>query len=64
MKEYLKSNEHETLAGKDVSLDDIDIISNLEEEDVQPFEQNGFESRILTNVNLALIRILEGFHDD
>ena len=64
LEEYVKSVQHEDAAGEDVSLDDIDRIPDLDEEDGETVEENIFESRVSTNMNSLLITILNDFKDD
>ncbi|KAJ8428929.1 hypothetical protein Cgig2_001020 [Carnegiea gigantea] len=64
LEEYLKSIQHEDAAGEDVSLDDIDMIADLEEEEVEHVGENIFESRVSINMNPSLINILDNFKDD
>ena len=62
--EYLKSVQHEDATGEDVSLDDIDMIPDLEEEKVKHVGENIFESRVLLNMNPNLTTIPDDFKDD
>ncbi|KAJ8425573.1 hypothetical protein Cgig2_013919 [Carnegiea gigantea] len=64
LEEYLKSVQHEDAAGEDVSLDGIDMIPDLEEEEVEHVGENIFESRVLINMNPSLINIPDNFKDD
>ena len=64
LEEYLKSVQHEDAAGEDVSLDDIDMIPDLEEEEVEHVGENNFESRVSINMNPSLINIPDNFKDD
>ncbi|KAJ8428047.1 hypothetical protein Cgig2_024099 [Carnegiea gigantea] len=65
LEEYLKSIQHEDAAGEDVSLDDIDMIPDLEEEEeVETAGENIFESRVSINMNPSLITIPDDFKDD
>ena len=64
LEEYLKSIQHEDAAGEDVSLDDIDMIPDLEEEEVEHVGENIFESRVSINMNPSLINIPDNFKDD
>ncbi|KAJ8424466.1 hypothetical protein Cgig2_027378 [Carnegiea gigantea] len=64
LEEYLKSVQHEEAAGTNVSLDDIDMIPNLEEEDGETVEENIFKSKVSTNMNSSLITIPDNFKDD
>jgi len=59
LEEYLRSIEHETPAEKDVSLDDFDMVPDLEEENVKVDKGHGFESRISIDVNLLLLASLK-----
>ncbi|KAJ8433973.1 hypothetical protein Cgig2_033771 [Carnegiea gigantea] len=52
--EYLKSIQHEDVVGEDVSLDDIDMILDLEDQEVKTVGQNIFKSRVLINMNPVL----------
>jgi len=63
LEKYLKSIQHEDAACEDVSLDDIDMIHDLEEE-VETVEENIFESRVSVNMNPSLITIADDFKDD
>ncbi|KAJ8422747.1 hypothetical protein Cgig2_000381 [Carnegiea gigantea] len=63
-KEYHKSVQHEDVAGEDVSLDDIHITFDLEEEEVKTTEENIFESRVSINMNPSFITIPDDFKDD
>ncbi|KAJ8433720.1 hypothetical protein Cgig2_004349 [Carnegiea gigantea] len=64
LEEYLKSIQHKDAAGEDVSLDDIDMILDLEEEEVKHVGENIFESRVSINMSPSLINILHDFKDD
>ena len=64
LEEYLKSVQHEDAAGEDVSLDDIDVIPELEEEEVEHVGENIFESTVLINMNPSLINVPDDFKDD
>ncbi|KAJ8421982.1 hypothetical protein Cgig2_007560 [Carnegiea gigantea] len=64
LEEYLKSVQHEDAVGEDVTLDDIDMIFNLEEKEAKIIGENIFESRVLINVNPSLITIPDDFKDD
>ncbi|KAJ8433691.1 LOW QUALITY PROTEIN: hypothetical protein Cgig2_030078 [Carnegiea gigantea] len=62
LEEYFKSVQHEDAVGEDVSLNDIDMILDLEEEEV---EHGGyFRSRVSINMNPSLINIPDNFKDD
>ncbi|KAJ8441284.1 hypothetical protein Cgig2_013699 [Carnegiea gigantea] len=63
LEEYLKSVQHEDTAGEDVSLDNIDMIPDFEEE-VEHVGENIFESRVSINMNPSLINIPDDFKDD
>ncbi|KAJ8439074.1 hypothetical protein Cgig2_018468 [Carnegiea gigantea] len=63
LEEYLKSVQHEDAAGEDVSLDNIDMIPDFEEE-VEHVGENIFESRVSINMNPSLINIPDDFKDD
>ena len=43
LEEYLKSVQHEDAASEDVSLDDIDMTPDLEEEEIETIGENIFE---------------------
>ncbi|KAJ8435657.1 hypothetical protein Cgig2_015662 [Carnegiea gigantea] len=47
-----------------MSLDDIDMIPNLEGAEVKHVGENIFESRVSINMNLSLISIPDDFKDD
>ncbi|KAJ8432000.1 hypothetical protein Cgig2_027003 [Carnegiea gigantea] len=64
LEEYLKSVQHEDAAGEDLSLDDIDMIPDLEEEQVEHVGENIFESRVSINMNPFLINVPDDFKDD
>ncbi|KAJ8437811.1 hypothetical protein Cgig2_021353 [Carnegiea gigantea] len=64
LEEYLKFIQHEVAAREDVSLDDIDMIPNLEEEEVGTAGKNIFHSRVSINMNPSLISIPVDFKDD
>ena len=64
LEEYHKSIEHETPGGEDVFLDDIDMVTDLEGEDIEDDDNNAYESRISIDVNPYVIIILEAFNDD
>jgi len=64
LEEYLKSIEHETATGEDVSLDDIDMFPNLEEENLTTMEEDTCDSRVSMNMNSSLITIPDDFKDD
>ena len=64
LEEYLKFVQHEDAASEDVSLDDVDMIPDLEEEDVEHVGENIFESRFSINMNPSLINIHDDFKDD
>jgi len=68
LEEYLKSVEHEVAAGEDISLDDINMDTELEEndddDDVEINEQDDLHSKVFANVNHAHISIPEDFKDD
>ncbi|KAJ8422360.1 hypothetical protein Cgig2_033888 [Carnegiea gigantea] len=63
LEEYLKSVQHEDVAGEDVSLDNIDMIPGFKEE-VEHVGENIFESRVSINMNPSLINIPDDFKDD
>ena len=60
LEEYLKSAQHEDATGEDVSLHNIDMIPNFEEE-VEHVGENIFESRVSINMNPSLINIPDDF---
>ena len=67
LEEYLKSVEHEVAAGEDMSLDDLDMVIDLEDDnddDVEVNEQDALDSDVFANVNPAHISIPEDFKDD
>ncbi|KAJ8427893.1 hypothetical protein Cgig2_008511 [Carnegiea gigantea] len=64
LEEYLKSVQHEDAVGEDVSLNDIDMIHDLDEEDVEHVGEDIFESRVSINMNPSLINIPDNFKDD
>ncbi|KAJ8435633.1 hypothetical protein Cgig2_000299 [Carnegiea gigantea] len=64
LEEHLKFVQHEDAVGEDVSLDDIDMIPDLEEEEVKQVGENIFKSRVSINMNPSLINIPNGFKDD
>jgi len=64
LEEYLKSIKHEVAAGEDVSLDDIDMFPNLEEEDHATMEADTCASRVSMNMNSSLVTIPNNFKDD
>jgi len=63
LEEYLKSIGHEAATSEDVSLDDIDMFPNLEE-DLGTMEEDTCDSRVSMNMNSSLITIPEDFKDD
>jgi len=63
LEEYLKSIGHEAATSEDVSLDDIDMFPNLEE-DLGTMEEDTCDSRVLMNMNSSLITIPDDFKDD
>ena len=64
LEEYLKSVQHEDAAGEDVSLDDIDMTPDLEEEEIETVGENIFESRVSIDKNPLLITIPDDFKDN
>ncbi|KAJ8424710.1 hypothetical protein Cgig2_025459 [Carnegiea gigantea] len=64
LEEYLKSVQHEDAVGEDVSLNNIDMIPDFDEEEVEHVGENIFESRVSINTNLFLINIPHDFKDD
>ncbi|KAJ8422326.1 hypothetical protein Cgig2_011618 [Carnegiea gigantea] len=64
LENYLKSIQHEDAACEDVSLDDIDMILDLEEEEVKTIEEDIFKLRVSINMNSSLITIPDDFKDD
>jgi len=64
LEEYLKSVQQEDAAGEDVSLDDIDMTPDLEEEEIDTVGENIFESRVSIDMNPSLITIPDDFKDD
>ena len=61
---YLHFIQHEDTAGEEVSLDDIDMISDKEEEEVETNKETIFNSRVLINVNPYLVAMPYDFKDD
>jgi len=57
LEEYLRSIKHEDVAGEDISLDNVDIISDLEEEDLETIKETMFDSRVLINMDSSMIII-------
>jgi len=64
LEEYLKSVQYEDAASEDISLDDIDVIPDLDVEDAGTSEENTFESRVSINMNSSLITIPHYSKDD
>ncbi|KAJ8430159.1 hypothetical protein Cgig2_005521 [Carnegiea gigantea] len=64
LEEYLKSVQYEDAAGEDVSLDDIDMTPDLEEEEIETVGENIFESRVSIDMNPSLITTPDDFKDD
>ena len=47
-----------------MSLDDVDVIPDLEEEEAKHVGENIFESRVSINMSPSLINIPDNFKDD
>jgi len=65
LEECLKYVQHEDAEDEDISLDNINMIVDLEEEDdVEIVEDNIFESIVLINMNYLFITTHNDFKDD
>ncbi|KAJ8426129.1 hypothetical protein Cgig2_000997 [Carnegiea gigantea] len=64
LEEYLKSIEHKEAACEDLSLDNIDMTLDLEEDDLETIEENTFELRVSIEMNSSLITIPDNYKDD